>query len=67
MTQIFPCLLLLSLTFFGSFTSVNNIKLRDDLLEVDRMGLKKLREDLLEEEMDQLEILLTNMHPTSKK
>ena len=34
--------------------------------EVDMVGLKKLREDLLEEEMEQLEILLTKMHPSSK-
>ena len=33
---------------------------------VDMIDLKKLKEDLLEEEMDQLEMLLTKMHPNKK-
>ena len=34
--------------------------------EKDMMCLKKLKEDLLEEEMEQLDILLTNLYTSSK-
>ena len=34
--------------------------------EVDMMGLKRLKEGLLEEEMEQLDILLANLHYSSK-
>ena len=34
--------------------------------EVSMMGLKKLKVDLLEEEMKQLDILLANFHPCGK-
>ena len=35
--------------------------------EVDRVGLKKLKEDSLEEEMEQLDILITNMLSSNTK
>ena len=38
----------------------------EEEVEVDRVGLKKLKEDSLEEEMEQLDILLTNLHASSK-
>ena len=59
-------------TFFGKkglhvpifAVSKRRLHLEDE--EVDMVELKKLKEDLLEEEMDQLEILMTKMHPRKK-
>ena len=39
----------------------------EEEVEVDRVGLKKLKEDSLEEEMEQLDILLTNMLSSNTK
>ena len=39
----------------------------EEEVEVDRVGLKKLKEDSLEEEMEQLDILITNMLSSNTK
>ena len=46
--------------------SKRRLCLEEEEEEVDIMSLKKLKEDLLEEEMGQLDILLTNLHTSSK-
>ena len=47
--------------------AVSKRRLHMEEEEVDRMGLKKLKEDHLEEEMEQLDILITNMLSSNTK
>ena len=46
--------------------SKRRLCLEEEEKVVDMMDLKKLKEDLQEEEMEQLDILLTNLHTSSK-
>ena len=47
--------------------AVSKRRLHMEEEEVDRVGLKKLKEDSLEEEMEQLDILITNMLSSNTK